>query len=139
MPNITPELRATLENAPYPRRLGCRLLELAEGYAKTAVTIRPEHASFLGATDGSLAMSLADYAFASAVNTLGQTRVAVQFNINFVATAPPEGELIAEARTVHAGKTIAVTEVSITDATGRLIAKATGTAISRPNQGSTTK
>ena len=84
-------------------------------------------------------MSLADYVFSAAVNILGQTRVAVQFNINCVATATPEGELIAEARTVHAGKTIAVTEVSVTDATGRLIAKATGTAISRPNQGSTTQ
>ena len=139
MPNITPELRASLENAPYPNLLGCRLLELAEGYAKTAVTIRPEHANFLGATDGCLAMSLADYAFASAVNTLGQTRIAVQFNINYVATAPSKGELMAEARTVSAGKTIAVMEISVTDATGGIIAKATGTAITRPNQNSTTK
>ena len=139
MTNITPELRASLENAPYPNLLGFRLLELTEGYAKVAVTIRPEHASFLGATDGSLVMSLADYAFASSVNTLGATRVALQENIHFVATAPSKGELVAEARAVHVGKIIAVMDMSVTDDTGRIIARATGTAITRPNQSSATK
>ena len=131
MSDITPELRTSLENAPYARLLGFRLLELTEGYAKVAVTIRPEHYSFLGTTDGSLVMSLADYAYACAVNTLGGIRVALQSNINFLAAAPAEGEITAEAKTAHAGRTIAVMDMSVANGNGRIIAKATGTAMTR--------
>ncbi|MFC2002595.1 PaaI family thioesterase [Chloroflexota bacterium] len=133
MPNITPELKASLENAPYPHLLGFRLLELSEGYARVSVTIRPEHANFQGTPDGAFVMSLADYASACACNTLGQTRVGAQFNIHFIAAVPLESELTAEARTVHAGRTMALTEASVTDANGRIIAKASGTAITKPN------
>jgi len=131
MSNITPELRTSLENAPFPRLLGFRLLELSEGYAKVAVTIRPEHFSFLGTTDGTLVMSLADYAYACSVNTLGGIRVALQSNINFLAAAPSEGEITAEAITVHAGRSVAVMAMSVADGNGRVIAKATGTAMAR--------
>jgi len=131
MSNITPELRTSLENAPFPRLLGFRLLELTEGYAKVAATIRPEHASFLGATDGAFVMSLADYAYACAVNTLGGIRVALQSNINFLAAAPSEGEITAEAKTAHAGRSVAVMDMSVADDTGKIIAKATGTAMAR--------
>ena len=139
MANITPEMRETLENAPYPRLLGLHLLELADGYAKVGVATRPEHASFLGVTDGSLVMSLADYAIACSSNASGQTRVAVQSNTNFIATPAVGSELIAEARIVHAGRTLAIVDTNVTDATGRLVAKSTGTVIARPNQGAATK
>ena len=126
---ITPELRTAMENAPYPRLLGFQLLELAEGYARVSVTLRPECANFMGITDGGLVLSLADNAFACSCNTLGQTRVAAQFSINFISSPFLGSELVAEAKTVHDGKTMAITEVSVTDDRGRTIARATGTAI----------
>ena len=129
MSHITPELRTAMENATYPRLLGFRLLELSEGYAKVSVTLRPECANFIGTTDGGLVLSLADNAFACSCNTLGQIRVAIQFSINFISSPSLGSELVAEAKTVHAGKTIAITEVSVTDDSGRTIARATGTAI----------
>jgi len=134
MSDIAPELRISLENTPYARLLGFRLLELSEGYAKVAVTIRPEHFSFLETTDGALVMSLVDYASACAVNTLGEIRVGLQFNINFLAAAPAKGEITAEARTAHAGRRIAVVDMSVADNTGKIIAKGTSTAITSQNQ-----
>ena len=134
MAHITSELRASMENSPYAQRLGFRLLELSEGYAKVSLTLRPEHTNFLGMIDGGLVMSLADYAFACSCNTFGQTRVAAQFSTNFISAPAMKGELLAEGRTIHAGKTMALTEISVIDASGRLIAKATGTAITKPNQ-----
>lgn len=131
MAHITAELRASMENSPYSRFLGFCLLELSEGYAKVSVTLRPEHANFLGMTDGGLVMSLADYAFACSCNTFGQARVAAQFSTNFISAPSLTGELLAEGRTIHAGKTMALTEISVTDGSGRIIAKATGTAITR--------
>ena len=131
MSHITAELRASMENSPYGRRLGFHLLELSEGYARVSVTLRPEHTNFLGMTDGGLVMSLADYAFACSCNTFGQVRVAAQFSTNFVSAPAMNSDLLAEGRTIHAGKTMALTEISVTDASGRLIAKATGTAITK--------
>jgi acyl-CoA thioesterase len=133
MNTVTEELRQPMENSPYGQKLGFRLLELARGYAKVAVTLGPEHSNFLGMIDGGLVMSLADYAFACSCNTYGQVRVAAQFSTNFISAPVLRGELIAEGRTIHAGRTIALTEITITEATGRLIAKATGTAITKQN------
>ena len=132
MPHITAELKASLAGSPYARLLGFQLLELSEGYAKVSVTLRPEHASFLGATDGSLIMSLADYAAACAGNTLGQTRVAVHSSTNFISPSAISGSLWAEARTIHAGKTLALIEMTVTDESGRIIARGNNTGIARP-------
>ncbi len=84
-------------------------------------------------------MSLADYAFACSGNTFGQVRVAAQFSTNFISAPTLKGELIAEGKTIHAGRTMALTEISVIDATGRLIAKATGTAITKQNKSLTVR
>jgi len=128
---ITEELRRSMENSYYQQKLGFRLIELSNGYAKVAVTLGQEHANFLGGIDGGLVMSLADYAFACSVNTFGQVRVAAQFSTNFIAAPLLKGELIAEGKTIHAGRTMALTEITVIEASGRLIAKATGTAITK--------
>ena len=139
MTNMTPVTRETIEKAPYPNLLGLRLVELAQDYAKVTVSIRPDHANFLGTTDGALVVSLADYSLASASNGSGQTRVGVQSNINFIAATPLEGELTAEARPVHIGRTLSVFEARVTDVTGKIVAKATSTVMSRPDKSSSSK
>ena len=139
MTSITEQLRASMENSPYPRFLGFRLLELAEGYAKVAVTLRVEHTNFFGIVHGGLVMSLADYAFACSCNSFGKPRVAVQFSTNFISAPATDGDLVAEAKTVYAGESMALTEISIIDARGRMVARATGTAMARPGRASTNK
>jgi acyl-CoA thioesterase len=128
------ELKITMGNSAYNQKLGFRLLELSRGYAKVAVTLGPEHTNFLGGIDGGLVMSLADYAFACSCNTFGQVRVAAQFSTNFIAAPDLKSELIAEGRTIHAGKTMALTEITVMESGGRLIAKANGTAITIQNR-----
>jgi acyl-CoA thioesterase len=96
-----------------------------------SVNLSAEHSNFLGVVDGGLVMSLADYAFACSCNSFGPKRVAVQFNTSFISAPVLEGELLAEGITIHAGKTIAVTEITVSDARGRIVAKATGTAVAR--------
>lgn len=133
MDTISKELRHSMEISQYNQKLGFRLLELSKGYAKVAVTLGKEHTNFLGGVDGGLVMSLADYAFACSANTFGQVRVAAQFSTNFIAAPLLKSELIAEGKTIHAGKTMALTEITVKETGGRLIAKATGTAITIQN------
>ncbi len=139
MNHVTEQLRASMEKSPFGHLLDLRLLELSEGYARVAVTLRPEHTNFLGTVNGGLIMSLADYAFACSCNSFGKPRVAVQFSTNFIASPAVEGDLVAEAKTVYAGGSMALTEISVTDASGRTVAKATGTAMAKPGAGSATK
>ena len=109
-------------------RTGCRLLEVDTGYARVAVLPEESHLNFFESVDGGLVMSLADYAFACACNTYGDRRVAAHFSTNIVAAPVLGVEMLAEARTIHAGRRLAVTEIMVVQGE-RIIARCTGTAI----------
>jgi acyl-CoA thioesterase len=125
---ISPTLTKKMSDAAYAATLGFRLLEVNDGYARVAVKLDDRHCNFLGKIDGGVIMSLADYAFACACNTFGDVRVAAQFSVSFIVAPETGGEMMAEARTVHPGRKVSIMEISVTQA-GRLIARATGTAI----------
>ncbi|MEW6142576.1 MAG: PaaI family thioesterase [Chloroflexota bacterium] len=133
MTEVSPELKHTFEHSPFPTFLGFRLLEVCQGYAKASVKLQPHHANFIGTPDGALIMSLADYTTAVASSTLGYG-VGIQFSINMIGTTQIGSELTAECKIVHPGKTIQVGEVTVTDDKGKLIARATGTSLSRPGK-----
>jgi len=123
------ELRAKAEAEPIASFLNMRLLELSEGYAKVAMKLKPEYGNFNGMVFGGIIMSLADQAFAYATNSVIHPNVASQFNIHFVAGAEAEDELTAECRVVKSGRRVCVSEMTVTNQAGKLIAKATGTTI----------
>jgi len=123
------ELRQRFDASPYAVLLGMRVVALARGYARLELRVRPEFANFAGLTHGGLLMSLADHAFGCALNTLGRTYVAVQFNIHFLGTATDGELLVAEGRVVHAGRTSGLGEMEVRNGGGRLVARATGTVV----------
>jgi acyl-CoA thioesterase len=125
----TAELRAKAETEPIAAFLDMRLVELSEGYAKVTMKLRPEYTNFIGLVFGGIVMSLADYAFAYGTNSVITPNVASQFNIHFVAGADVNDELIAECRVVKAGKRVCISEMTVTNQNGKLIASATGTTI----------
>ena len=55
--------------------------------------------------------------------------IATQFNIHLISGASPGDELIAECRVVKSGRRIGVSEMTVTDQAGKLIARATGTTV----------
>jgi acyl-CoA thioesterase len=109
--------------------LGMRLLELSPGYAKIAMKLKPEYQNFNGMVFGGIVMSVADQAFAYATNSLVTPSIATQFNIHLIAGAGIGDELIAECRVVKSGRRIGISEITVTDQNGKLIAKATGTTV----------
>jgi len=74
-------------------------------------------------------MAVADQAFAYGTNSVITPNVASQFNIHFVAGADVKDELIAECRVIRAGKRVCISEMTVTNQDGKLIARATGTTI----------
>lgn len=122
-------LMAKAEDEPIASFLGMKLAELSEGYARVVMKMKPEYINFNGMIFGGIIMALADEAFAYGTNSVISPNVASQFNIHFVASAEVNDELIAECRVVRAGKRVCISEMMVTNQTGKLIAKATGTTI----------
>ncbi len=134
-PDNVARRRAGEPSEPIARFLGMRLVELSPGYARVAMKLGPQHVNFNGLIFGAVIAAVADQAFAYATNSLVQASIASQFNIHFIAGPRPDDELIGECRVLKSGHRVGVSEMTVTTADGRLIAKATGTTVPVPLQG----
>ncbi len=123
------ELKAREAGEPIASFLKMRLVELSPGYSKVTMKLTPEHTNFNGMVFGGIVMSIADQAFAYATNSLVSPSIATQFNIHLIAGAGVGDELIAECRVIKSGRRIGVSEMTVTNQEGKLIAKATGTTV----------
>ncbi len=126
--NLT-ALMTKMEGEPIASFLKITVLELSPGYARVSMKMRPEYLNFNGVVFGSVIMAVADYAFSLAINSLSMPSLAVQFNIHLMAPAAVGDELIAEGKVLRSGKRVGVSEMTVTNQNGKLIAKATGTTI----------
>ncbi len=123
------ELKAKASHEAIADFLKMRLVELSPGYAKVTMKLRPEYQNFNGLVFGGVIMAIADQAFAYASNSLSYPSYASQFNIHFIAAAGVGDELIAECRVIKSGRRVGISEISVTNQRGKLIARATGTTI----------
>lgn len=123
------KLRTQEAREPIASFLKMRLVELSPGYARVVMKLTPDHVTFNGMVFGGIVMSIADQAFAYATNSLVSPSIATQFNIHLIAGASPGDELIAECRVIKSGRRIGVSEMTVTNQDGKLIAKATGTTV----------
>jgi acyl-CoA thioesterase len=122
-------LIAKMEGEPIASFLKIKVLELSPGYAKVSMKMRPEYLNFNGVVFGSITMAVADYAFSLAINSLSLPSLATQFNVHLMAPAAVGDELTAEGRVLHSGRRVGVTEMTVTNQNGKLVARATGTTI----------
>jgi len=93
--------------------LGIKVLEIKDGYAKMSMQITKKHTNAHGFTHGGVLFSLADCAFAEAVNFGDRQAVAVHVSINYLRPTVEGDVLIAEANTVSDGKTLALCSVAV--------------------------
>ena len=129
MPDNVADLKAKEPGEPIARFLGTRLLELSPGYARVALKVRPEFVNFNGLVFGGIIMAVADEAFAYATNSLIQPSYASQVNIHFLNAPAVNDELIAECRVLKSGRRVGISEMTVSNQKGVLIARATGTTI----------
>jgi acyl-CoA thioesterase len=126
--NVT-NLKTREKREPIASFLKMRLLKLTPGYARVSMQLIPEYQNFNGLVFGGIVMAVADQAFAYASNSLAFPSYASQFNIHFIAGADADDELTAECRVIKSGQRAGISEMTITNQEGKLIAKATGTTI----------
>lgn len=121
---------------PFAKHLGIRLVSFGEGRARLALDSRPELLNSWDSMHGGATMTLLDIALAVALRSLDAREkgaITVELKVNFVG--PGLGTLVADGRCVHRGKTIAFCEGEVHDATGKLVATASGTFMLRVDRG----
>lgn len=129
----------TLLRSPFHRFLKLQLVECADGRAEMTLPFRddflanPAAPYVHGGVIASLLDVVGDYAVAS---QLGHGVPTIDMRVDFLRPAGRE-DLVAEARVIRSGRTIAVADAEVRNAEGKLIAIARllyGTA--RPTGGS---
>lgn len=100
---------------------GVKLVEVQQGYARATMPVTATILNASGWVQGGALFTLADLAFAAAVNTHEALTVSVNSHIAFFKSAR-EGLLTAEAREVIDHRRLPYGEVRITDESGELLA-----------------
>ncbi len=131
-----PDLIKRGETCPYYTLLNMKIDEVKEGYARLTMNLEEKHLQFLKTVHGGAIASLADSAAAWAtVGSAGlkAVPVTVEMKINFLAPVE-SGRLTAEARIVHKGLKISLSDVEVKDDKERLVAKSLVTYYLRSSQ-----
>lgn len=105
----------------FARYCGIELLEVTEGWARTAMRIEPHHLNAAQTVHGGAIFTLADFAFAVASNSHGSLAMGINTSVHFVKAAT-RGTLYAEAREQSRNPKLASYSVRITDDAGDTIA-----------------
>ena len=111
----------------YAALSGIELLTVEPGRAKTRMEICEMHLNAANVVQGGAVFTLADFAFAAAVNAYGNLAMSIETSIRYFKGAG-SGVLFAEAEIVNIHKRLATFEVRVTDEAGELIALFTATA-----------
>ncbi len=101
---------------------GCELLEIREGYARARMTVEEHHLNGGDFCQGGAIFTLADLAFAAAVNSHLVLTVSTSSNITYFRSVPLGATVYAEARELVDHHRMPYAEVRITDEQGRLVA-----------------
>jgi acyl-CoA thioesterase len=122
MEELTPEeLKTFFSRDLFAVFVGIELLEAGNGRAVARLKLREHHRNGLGMIQGGAIFTLADLAFAAAVNSRGRVAVAIHASISFLKAAQGE-TLIAEAEEVSCGSKLAAYTIRVTEPSGELIA-----------------
>lgn len=112
------------EKSPLYQLLGIKIEEVKDGFARLSIEAETKHTQLYGSVNGGVLATLADRAAAWAIfgkkNSIGSP-VTVEMKINYLQPVC-SGKVVAEARNVHEGSRIFVSDVEVKNA-GKLVAK----------------
>ena len=103
------------------REAGVEIIDMRAGYAKVRMNITPAHLNAGGVCQGGALFTMADLAFAIAVNMHGVLTFSTSANITYLRSVS-SGYVYAEAQEIVDHKRMPFVEVRITDDEGTLVA-----------------
>ncbi len=111
-----------VEKEPFARKFGLQLIDLQEGYAKVGMTFTEDMENMFGMAHGGALFALIDESFEIASNSHGTMAVALNMNINYIASPAKGSYLTAEAKEFNRTKKTATYDIRVTDDQNTLIA-----------------
>ncbi len=111
-----------VEQEPFARKFGIKLLDLNEGYSKVETSFTPDMENIFGLAHGGALFALIDVAFETASNSHGTMAVALNMSVTYVSAPPPGSRLIAEAKELNKTNKTAVYDIKTWDGENRLVA-----------------
>jgi uncharacterized protein (TIGR00369 family) len=117
--------------APMAALVGFRLTHIEEGRSRFEMIADERLANPMGTLHGGALCDVADAAMGVAYGSTlqeGESFTTLELKINFLRPVW-RATLIAEGSVVQRGRTVGLTECTITDEKGRLVAKATSTCL----------
>ncbi|ODT08324.1 MAG: phenylacetic acid degradation protein [Mesorhizobium sp. SCN 65-20] len=116
---------------PIAGLLNFNLTEVEEGRAVFRGLPGERHLNPLGSVHGGWAATLLDSALGCAVHSTlarGEAYTTAEFKVNLTRPiTPATGEVVCEGRVIHKGRTLAVSEATLKDGSGKLLAFGTET------------
>ncbi len=106
---------------------GIELLEIESGKATAKMPIKEMHLNAGNVVQGGAIFTLADLAFAAAVNAYGNLAMSIETTIRYFKSVS-SGTLYAKAEMIHIHHKLATFEVKVTNQENELIALFTATA-----------
>lgn len=115
------EIRGFFRDDRFATEQGIVIDGVGDGTAVCSVELGPGHLNAMGNAQGGLIFTLADFAFAVAVNHREVGTVTLNSTIHFLR--PPKGKkLTATASCVNRSRTVCLYKVSVVDELGTLVA-----------------
>ena len=110
-----------VEEEPFAKKFGLKLVDLNEGYSKVEMIFTPDMENIFGLAHGGAIFALIDEAFETASNSHGTMAVALNMNITYVSSPAPGSKLTAEAKEFSRTAKTANYDIKVLDEQGRLI------------------
>ena len=107
---------------PFAKKFGLKLIDLQEGYAEVEMFFTQDMENMFGMAHGGAIFALIDAAFEVASNSHGTMAVALNMNINYLASPAKGSKLNAKAKEINKAKKTAAYDIIVTDDKNNLIA-----------------
>ena len=111
-----------VEAEPFAKKFGLQLIEVQKGYAKVEMIFSSDLENMFGMAHGGALFSLIDEAFEVASNSHGTMAVALNMNVNYMASPAKGSKLTAEAKEINITKKTAAYNIIVRDDKSNLIA-----------------
>jgi acyl-CoA thioesterase len=111
-----------LEAEPFGKKFGLKLIDLQEGYAKVEMAFTSDMENMFGMAHGGAIFALVDAAFEVASNSHGTMAVALNMNINYLASPAKGAVLTAQAQEINRTKKTAAYDIRVIDERNKLLA-----------------
>ena len=106
--------------------IGCRLVEIREGYARAELKVEERHLNAAGMCQGGVMFTLADLTFAAVCNSRGILTVGVSNNISYIKSAGLGETITAECNETVNHHKLPCSEIKVKNESGEVLAVMTG-------------